>query len=339
LGSTKFVEQFWKDEGYTIRQPVGDKVVDSMDMTDISTEIANRSGLLKEYNVAINKGAHGIRLQTGQFNYSIDEDRPNTREEIWEQSALAASHGLSDGEEIHNLEWFKENGFMMKPYPEKKWFLYPHLKENSIRFELPYQERILRHGTQLANRLHEIGVEWWDEQLKEYEPMPTYKPFPDIWSEHVMENGGDPDDYPFIGLTSRSMQYSWGSNVGIPMINEVAQNITGHKGVIINTTKAREMGIEEGDPVNLESITGSTKGYAVLREGIRPDIVLMIGQFDHWKTPFAKDLKLASLNSLTSLSVKLTDSTGSGADYARIKVTKGSGSKRSERHVESASPA
>jgi len=66
---------------------------------------------------------------------------------------------------------------------------------------------------------------------------------------------------------------------------------------------------------------------------------LMIGQFDHWKTPFAKDLKLASLNSLTSLSVKLTDSTGSGADYARIKVTKGSGSKRSERHVESASPA
>ncbi len=339
LGSTKFVEQFWKDEGYTIRQPVGDKVVDSMDMTDISTEIANRSGLLKEYNVAINKGAHGVRLRTGQFNYSIDEDRPNTREEIWEQSALAASHGLSDGEEIHNLEWFKENGFMMKPYPEKKWFLYPHLKENSIRFELPYQERILRHGTQLANRLHEIGVEWWDEQLKEYEPMPTYKPFPDIWSEHVMENGGDPDDYPFIGLTSRSMQYSWGSNVGIPMINEVAQNITGHKGVIINTTKAREMGIEEGDPVNLESITGSTKGYAVLREGIRPDIVLMIGQFDHWKTPFAKDLKLASLNSLTSLSVKLTDSTGSGADYARIKVTKGSGSKRSERHVESASPA
>jgi len=90
------------------------------------------------------------------------------------------------------------------------------------------------------------------------------------------------------------------------------------------------MGIEEGDPIVLESITGKTKGYAVLREGIRPDTLLIIGQFDHWKTPFAKDLKLASLNSLTSLSLKLTDSTGSGADHARIKVTKGSGPKRDD---------
>ena len=49
------------------------------------------------------------------------------------------------------------------------------------------------------------------------------------------------------------MQYSWGANVGIPLINEVAQNITGHKGVIINRSRAREMGLEEGDPVVLEA--------------------------------------------------------------------------------------
>ena len=60
----------------------------------------------------------------------------------------------------------------------------------------------------------------------------------------------------------------------------------------------------------------------MLREGIRPDTVLMIGQFDHWKTPFAKDLNLPSLNSLTDLSLKLTDSTGSGSDLMRVKVTK-----------------
>jgi len=54
----------------------------------------------------------------------------------------------------------------------------------------------------------------------------------------------------------------------------------------------------------------------------------MIGQFDHWKTPFAKDLHLPSLNSLTSLSLKLTDSTGSGSDVARVKITRGDGPKR-----------
>ena len=117
------------------------------------------------------------------------------------------------------------------------------------------------------------------------------------------------------------------------MINEVAQNVTGHKGVLINRGKAKEMGLSEGDPVKIESITGVTRGYAVLREGVRPDTVVMIGQFDHWKTPFAKDLELPSLNSLTSLSLSLTDSTGSGSDLARVKITKTNGSKRSENWV------
>ena len=58
-------------------------------------------------------------------------------------------------------------------------------------------------------------------------------------------------------------------------------------------------------------VTGRTEGPAVLREGIRPDTVLMIGQFDHWKTPFAKDLKTPSMNALTPMSLALTDSTGS----------------------------
>ena len=78
----------------------------------------------------------------------------------------------------------------------------------------------------------------------------------------------------------------------------------------------------------IESPTGQTEGYAVLKAGIRPDTMLMIGQFDHWKTPFAKDLKLPSLNSLTALSLSLTDSTGSGSDLTRVKISKGTGPKR-----------
>ena len=70
------------------------------------------------------------------------------------------------------------------------------------------------------------------------------------------------------------------------------------------------------------SVTGVTRGNAVLREGIRPDTILMIGQFDHWAAPYAKDLNLPSLNSVTSLSLTLTDSTGSSADLARVSVKK-----------------
>jgi phenylacetyl-CoA:acceptor oxidoreductase len=325
IGSTKFTEQFWKHEGWAIRQPVADKVVDSMDLTDISTELARRSGILKEYNDAINKGAGGMRLFSNKFNYALDPETPHTCEEIWDATAKAASHDLSDGKEVRGLDWFKEHGFMLAPFPQLDWYLYPAMARQNLRFELPYQERIVRHGRELAHRLHEVGIEWWDVQLREYEFMPRYEPFPDIWTEFVRERGGDPEDYPFWALTARSMQYSWGANVGIPLINEVANNISGHKGVIVNRTVARRLGIAEGDPVCIESVTGITRGHAVLREGIRPDTVLMIGQFDHWKTPYAKDLGLPSLNSVTALSLSLTDSTGSSADIARVRLYKDTG--------------
>ena len=339
IGSAKFVEQLWAHQGWAIRQPACEKTVDYMDMTDIATELAARAGLLEPYNAAINRGAGGQRLKTDDFDYGLSESEKHSVDDIWNATAKAASHKLSDGEEVHDLDWFKENGYMLKPYSTKKWYLYPHLKKNKIRFEMPYQERILRHGTQLARRLHETGIEWWDKQLEEYQALPKYEPFPDIWEDHIREEGGDPEDYPFWALTSRSMQYSWGLNVGIPLINEVAQNVTGHKGVLINRGKAKEMGLAEGDPVVIESVTGITKGYAVLREGVRPDTLVLIGQFDHWKTPFAKDLNLPSLNSLTSLSLSLTDSTGSGSDIARVKISKGDGPKRSEQRIESAAPA
>jgi phenylacetyl-CoA:acceptor oxidoreductase len=152
--------------------------------------------------------------------------------------------------------------------------------------------------------------------------LPVWERFPDIWIEYAREYGQDPGAFPFWALTARSMQYSWGANVGLPLINEVAQNIAGHRGVIINRSAARRLGIAEGDEVQIESVSGITSGAAVLREGIRPDTVLMIGQFDHWKTPYARDLKLPSLNSITDLSLKLTDGTGSGADVMRVRVAK-----------------
>ncbi len=211
---------------------------------------------------------------------------------------------------------------MLKDFKQIDWYLLPAMERQGLRFELPYQERVTRHGRELAVRLKEIGVDWWVKQLAEYEFMPTYERFADIWIDYVRDAGRDPDDYPFWALTARSFQYAWGANVGLPLIYEVADNLAGHKGVILNRGRAREMNIAEGDQVVIESVSGMTEGRAVLREGIRPDTVLMIGQFDHWKTPYAKDLHLPSLNTVTDLSLKLTDSTGSSADIMRVKVYK-----------------
>jgi phenylacetyl-CoA:acceptor oxidoreductase len=128
------------------------------------------------------------------------------------------------------------------------------------------------------------------------------------------------EDYPFWLLTSRSMQYSWGSNVSLPVLADVARHIRGHFGVMLNRGAARRLGIAEGDLVEIESATGRTQGRAMLREGVRPDVAVVLQQFGHWATPFARDLEMPNLNQVASMDLALTDATGSGADLVAVAI-------------------
>ena len=53
---------------------------------------------------------------------------------------------------------------------------------------------------------------------------------------------------------------------------------------------------------------------------MRPDTIVIIGQFDHWATPYIKDKERASLNTIAPMSLELTDATGSGADIVRVAI-------------------
>jgi len=321
IGGTKYVEQFWRYQGFALRQPAVAARGEARDFTDIATGLAERMGLLESYNAKINSGAAGVRLSGDGYDFTLQTDRPHPNEEIWDAVCRAASAELTGGENTDGLDWFGRNGFKVEPFPQSKWYLTPRMEELGLRYEMPYQERLKRIGGELANRLHEAGIEWWDEQLKEYQALPAWKDFPGLWEE---DNAGfDADEaHSFWLLTSRSMQYAWGGNAGIQLVSEAAGNIAGHSGVIINRGKARALGIADGDLIEVRSRLRATRGRAVLREGIRPDTLMMIGQFDHWKTPFAKDLKMPSMNTVTPMSLKLTDATGSGADLVRVGVTR-----------------
>lgn len=50
-------EHFWEHVGMALRQPVVDPPFNTKDITDICTELADRIGILREYNGAINGGA------------------------------------------------------------------------------------------------------------------------------------------------------------------------------------------------------------------------------------------------------------------------------------------
>ena len=322
MGGTKFVEQFWNYQGFGLRGKMVEPQGDSWDFTAIATELARRTSLLTEYNAKINRGAAGVPLTGENYDFSLSEDEAHAPDAIWDAVCKAASAELTDGQETDGLAWYREHGFKVKPFPETEWFLTPKLVEQGLRYELPYQERLMRIGHELEARLHERGIHWWDSQLTEYQALPPWKDFPGLWEADAVKHGAQLDDYPFWLVTSRSMQYSWGSNVGIQLMREVAENVKGHAGVIINTKTAREMGIEDGDLVEIRSSLRATKGHAVLRQGIRPDTALILGQFDHWVTPVAKDFNMPSLNTVVPMNMELTDATGSGADLVRVAIHK-----------------
>lgn len=336
IGGTKFIEQFWTQQGFALRQPVVAARGEARDFTEIATELARRTGLLEKYNAAINKGAAGMPLKTEYGDFSLATDVAHSREQIWDAIGRSASAELSEGTEVHDLAWWKEHGLATKPFPQSDWYLYPTLARQNLRFELPYQERLKRVGAELGRRLHEHDMHWWDEQLHEYQALPVAKDFSELWTAELARTlvkidgkNGKVTDFPFWMLTARSMQYAWGGNVGMQMIKEVADNIAGHRGVIINTGKAQQLGIEDGDEVTISTPIRSVHGKAVLRQGIRPDTLLLIGQFDHWATPFAKDSGVPSMNALTPMSMALTDSTGSGADIVRVSIIRNTTGARS----------
>jgi len=68
----------------------------------------------------------------------------------------------------------------------------PTLAGKGLRFELPYQERLWRVGTELGRRLHEHDMHWWDKQLTEYQALPVWKDFAAPWTASLVKAGARP---------------------------------------------------------------------------------------------------------------------------------------------------
>ncbi len=322
IGGTSDFEQQWQSEGWCLRQAVVQPCGESREFTWIATELARRTGLLEDYHAMINAGVLGIPLKGESWDFSLDVSREHSVTEIWDAICRAASADLTNGEDICGLDWFREHGFKMRPFSSLRWYLYPRLVDQGLRFELPYQERVLRTGEELGRRLHEQDIHWWDRQLGEYESMPHWQDLCELW-ESTLARSYDVNikDYPFWLITGRSMQYAWGGNVSIQIMREVSDNVFGHDGVIMNTTSAAALGLSDGDAVVVESPIGSQRCIVRCRQGVRPDVAVMLAQWGHWLTPVAKELKRPSLNNLVPMNMDLIDGGGSTADVVKVRIS------------------
>lgn len=327
VGGTKFVEQYWSHRGVIVRQAAIEPLGEARDFTSIATELARRTGLLERYNAAINRGMFGAPLKGENWDFTLAAGECHDVDTIWDAVGKATTAELTEGRDVKDLAWLKEHGFFVVPFKHADWYLYPTLAAQGLRFELPYQERLMRIGEELRRRLHEQGTHWWDDQLSEYQAIPVWHDIPARWIHAIESAGGRPEDYPLWAITTKTMPYSAGNNSGIPLMYEVGKNLRGLGNVILNASTAKRLGIGPDDWVEVCSIIGATRGRAELVQGCHPDTVVIPGQNDHWKTPFAKDLNFPSLNTVVPLSLELTDATGSGADLVRVSVRKVDGPK------------
>ena len=84
--------------------------------------------------------------------------------------------------------------------------------------------------------------------------MPHWRDLPALWETALARHFNVRiDDYPFWLITARSMQYSWGGNAGIQLMKEVADNLAGHGKVVMNRAAAGQLGIADGEEVEVRS--------------------------------------------------------------------------------------
>lgn len=117
-------------------------------------------------------------------------------------------------------------------------------------------------------------VQLYDQRLKDlgFDPLPSYREP----SESPMSIPGLAKEYPLVITTGGRVPVFRHSELrNIPILREIVPELL----VSINPAAARGLGIDDGDPVIVESPRGSMEAKASLTEGIDPRVVQVPS---HW---------------------------------------------------------
>ena len=212
---------------------------EARDFTDIATELAQRTGLLDKYNAAINRGAAGVPLKGAHGDFSLDAGRAHTREEIWDAVCRAASAELTDGAEIARPRLVEGARPRDQAVPAHRLVPVPDAGRAgpALRAALPGAAACASAPSSAA-ACTSTTCTGGTSSSPNTRRCRRGRISRRCGRRRVAQAGGEPQDYPFWLLTARSMQYAWGGNVGMQLIKEVADNVAGHRGVIINTQAA-----------------------------------------------------------------------------------------------------
>jgi anaerobic selenocysteine-containing dehydrogenase len=278
--------------GLALRQPAVPPLHDSRDATDVLIEIAERCGFLPAWNSFLNV----LLNLNDRPECMLEPDREYTNEEIMDRVARAA-YG-----DDHDLEWFKENGHMVRHKTAEEQYL-PY---DGLRIPF-YYEVVKSAGDVLKAEFEQTGYRW---DTSGYVPLPSWRP--------GVIHQADPE-YPLYAITFKVAETNFAESLSIPVIADMAKRIHHNMGVLLNSRTAAAFGIGDRDPIEIESRAGRIRGEARVVEGIHPEVIGISNAL----TRNAGDRRATPFNALLPIDLDHTDLlTGALEACARVRVRK-----------------
>jgi len=283
---------------YHILQPVVPPKYERRNAYNVLYELADRFGKRKEFNEAVNT-LYGLEKP-----YELKPDEKAFLEEISDR-AVKSIFGPE-----HDLEWFKNNGFLRWPKKvEEAYWRYFIDARTPI-----YLEYLLDMGAKLKEINEETGL---DLDLSQYTPLISWFP--------CTIHSTDKPEYDLICYSYRDVLHTASSTMEQPWLDEASRMNPYTYTITMNVDTAKDKGIRDGDDIEVETYYDrKVQGTVKLMEGQHPAMVGIAACSGHWAKgqPIARG-KGTNFDALLELDLKHVDPVGGNSETAvRVKVKK-----------------
>ncbi|MBI4284301.1 MAG: molybdopterin-dependent oxidoreductase [Chloroflexi bacterium] len=254
------------DHTFPIMQPAVQPLYERRAYEWLLNELAIKVGFNKEYYTNLNR-ANGTMYGGPP---PLDVNQVYTWEEMCDRFMRARF-----GEE-HNLEWFKEHGFIKWPKKVEETYWRPFVNVRSS----VYMEFLIDHGREIGEICGPKGIK---VDLKQYTPLLGWFP-PATHREKDQE-------LDLFAFSYKDVMHQGGGTHGVPWSAEISDRNPWHNFLMINRQTAEAKGLKDLDWVYVENARGrKVKARIHTMEGVHPQCVAMIVGAGH----ISKGLPLAT---------------------------------------------
>jgi molybdopterin-containing oxidoreductase family molybdopterin binding subunit len=246
------------DWEYHIRQKAVEPIYERRFVGDVMLDLAEGIGIREAYMGAL----MGYLSLTG-CPAPWDPKEKLTWEEISDR-VVQARFGPE-----HNLEWFKEHGFLRWPKKvEEAYWRWFSEGRSSI-----YPEWLVEYGEELKEICQPRGLELdWSQ----FTPLISYFP-PIIYDKDLYS------EYDMLVFGYRDILHGASGTQDLPWLFEASEMNPFTFNVCINRSTAEKKGYKEGDWIYLENRLGKRiKVQVHLIEGIHPQTIGIVCGTGHW---------------------------------------------------------